>query len=103
MPYEGGSFVAQCKYLSSHKACFNFIQHFFESSFRGCFPVFPKSIGGYATNKKRETERKETQKKLNKKLFEEILNRLLLPNVKKKLYLQPCTQQKLIKKVIIIN
>jgi len=57
----------------------------------------------YVTNKNKKTVRKETQKKLNKKLFEENLNRLLLPNVKKKLYLQPYIQQKLIKKVIIIN
>jgi len=35
-----------------------------------------RSIAGYVTNKKRKTDRKETLKKLNKKLFEENLNRL---------------------------
>ncbi len=36
-----------------------------------------RSIAGYVTNKKRKTDRKEALKKLNKKLFEENLNRLL--------------------------
>jgi ribosomal protein S17E len=35
-----------------------------------------RSIAGYVTKKKRKTDRKETQKKLKKKLFEENLNRL---------------------------
>ncbi len=38
-----------------------------------------RSLAGYVTNKKRKTDRKETLKKLNKKLFEENLNRLLTP------------------------
>ncbi len=40
-----------------------------------------RSIAGYVTNKKRKTDRKETLKKLNKKLFEENLNRLLVLKV----------------------
>ena len=48
------------------RACLNFVRHYFDSSFRGCFPVFMRSIAGYVMNKKRKTDRKEAQKKLKK-------------------------------------
>lgn len=44
------------------------------------FSVFMRSIADYVTNeKKRKTDRKEVQKKLNKKLFEENSNRRFVP------------------------
>ena len=66
------------KYNQLFRTCLNFARHCFEICFRGYFSVFVRSITGYVTNRNRETGRKETQKKLNKKLSKQNLNRLLL-------------------------
>ena len=54
------------------RVCLNFVQPSFDSSFRGCFSIFMRSIAGYVTNKKRGTDRKEAQKKLKKNFLKKI-------------------------------
>ncbi|WP_294617800.1 hypothetical protein, partial [uncultured Bacteroides sp.] len=63
---------------SLFRVCLNFVQHYFERSFRGCFSVFMRSIAGYVTNRKRGTDRKEAWEEVEEKLFEENSNRLLI-------------------------
>ena len=48
-------------YVTTFRAYLNFVQLSFESSFSGCFFIFMKSIAGYVTDRKRKTDRKETE------------------------------------------
>ncbi|WP_300647379.1 hypothetical protein, partial [uncultured Bacteroides sp.] len=59
-------------FLLPLRTCLNFVQHYIERSFRGCFSTFMRSIAGYVTSKKRKTDREENQKKLKKNFLKKI-------------------------------
>ena len=59
------------------RACLNFIQHSFKSSFWGCFSVLMKSIAGYVTNRNRKTDRKEAWEEAEKTFWRKFKQALI--------------------------
>ena len=61
-----GSYNLFSHNLKQLRACLNFVRHCFESSFRGCFSIFMRSIAGYATNKKWKNRPERSSKEAEK-------------------------------------